>query len=234
MEEGFLFKAFSEQASADWKLALSNQLSPLHFSNIEEQLMRNERDGIPCYPAVNDIFHAFKLTPLNEVKCVILGQDPYHQPNQAMGLSFSVPTGTKIPPSLRNILKELESDVLIKAPKHGDLTNWSREGVLLLNTILTVSENSPLSHQKLGWERFVEKILTVLSSQNPFVVFVLWGKSAQVFSLCVDESKHLLIVGVHPSPLSAHRGFLGSKPFSKINKALLVHGESTIDWRLDH
>lgn len=233
MEEGFLFKAFSEQASADWTLALSNQLSPLDFSNIEEQLMRNERDDIPYYPAVNDIFHAFKLTPLNEVKCVILGQDPYHQPNQAMGLSFSVPTGTKIPPSLRNILKELESDLLIKAPQHGDLTNWSREGVLLLNTILTVSENSPLSHQKLGWERFVEKILTILSSQNPFVVFVLWGKSAQVFSRCVDESKHLVIVGVHPSPLSAHRGFLGSKPFSKINKALLVHGESTIDWRLE-
>ena len=125
---------------------------------------------------------------------------------------------------IKDALKQLESDVLIKAPKHGDLTNWSREGVLLLNTILTVSENSPLSHQKLGWERFVEKILTVLSSQNPFVVFVLWGKSAQVFSRCVDESKHLLIVGVHPSPLSAHRGFLGSKPFSKINKALLVHG----------
>jgi len=233
MEEGFLFKAFSEQASVDWILALSNQLSPSDFSKIEEKLMRNERDDIPCYPALDAIFHAFTLTPLNDVKCLILGQDPYHQPNQAMGLSFSVPRGTKIPPSLRNIFKELESDLLIKAPQHGDLTNWTSEGVLLLNTILTVSDSSPLSHQKLGWERFVEKILTVLSNQSPFVVFVLWGKLAQVFSHCVDESKHLVIVGDHPSPLSAHRGFFGSKPFSKINDALLAHGKSTIDWRLN-
>ncbi len=233
MEEGFLFKAFSEQASADWILALSNQLSPSDFSKIEAQLIRNERDGIPSYPAVDDIFHAFTLTPLNDVKCVILGQDPYHQPNQAMGLSFSVPRGMKIPPSLRNIFKELESDLLIKAPQHGDLTNWASEGVLLLNTIWTVSDSSPLSHQKLGWERFVEKTLTVLSSQNPFVVFVLWGKSAQVFSRCVDESKHLVIVGVHPSPLSAHCGFFGSNPFSKINDALFAHGKSSIDWRLN-
>ncbi len=233
MEEGFLFKAFSEQASADWKLALSNQLSPLHFSNIEEQLMRNERDGIPCYPAVNDIFHAFKLTPLNEVKCVILGQDPYHQPNQAMGLSFSVPISTKIPPSLRNIFKELEADLMIETPKSGDLTPWACQGVLLLNSILTVSDSSPLSHQKLGWERVVEMIFTVLSNQNPFVIFVLWGKPAQRFAECIDESKHLIFRGVHPSPLSAHRGFLGSKPFSKINNSLVAHGKSPIDWRLN-
>ena len=233
MEEGFLFKAFSEQASADWKLALSNQLSPLHFSNIEEKLMRNERDGIPCYPAVNDIFHAFKLTPLNEVKCVILGQDPYHQPNQAMGLSFSVPISTKIPPSLRNIFKELEADLMIETPKSGDLTPWACQGVLLLNSILTVSDSSPLSHQKLGWERVVEMIFTVLSNQNPFVIFVLWGKPAQRFAECIDESKHLIFRGVHPSPLSAHRGFLGSKPFSKINNSLVAHGKSPIDWRLN-
>ena len=233
MEEGFLFKAFSEQASADWKLALSNQLSPSDFSKIEEQLMRDECDGIPCYPALDEIFHAFTITPLNEVKCVILGQDPYHQPNQAMGLSFSVPMGVKIPPSLRNIFKELESDLQIDAHHHGDLTNWASEGVLLLNTILTVSDSSPLSYQKLGWERFVEKILTVLSNRNPFVVFILWGKSAQEFKHCVDESKHLIIRGVHPSPLSAHRGFFGSRPFSEINTALLAYGKSPIDWRLN-
>ena len=233
MEEGFLFKAFSEQASADWKLALLNEFSPSNLSKIEEQLRLNTMAGVPIYPPVSQIFRSLTLTPLNDVKCVILGQDPYHQPNQAMGLSFSVPIGTKIPPSLRNIFKELEADLMIETPKSGDLTPWACQGVLLLNSILTVSDSSPLSHQKLGWERVVEMIFTVLSNQNPFVIFVLWGKPAQRFAECIDESKHLIFRGVHPSPLSAHRGFLGSKPFSKINNSLVAHGKSPIDWRLN-
>lgn len=233
MKEGFLLKAFSEQALAQWKVALGERLSPADFSIIEEQLLRDFQAGIPCYPDVEDIFRALSLTELNDVKCVILGQDPYHQPNQAMGLSFSVPRGTKIPASLVNIFKELKSDLLMDTPLHGDLTAWANQGVLLLNTILTVSEGHPLSHQNLGWEKFVEKILTELSHRNAFVVFVLWGKSAQVFSRCIDENKHLVIRGVHPSPLSSYRGFFGSKPFSKINAALLAHGKSSIDWRLN-
>jgi uracil-DNA glycosylase len=233
MEEGILFKAFSEQASADWKLALLNEFSPSDFSKIEEQLRIDAIAGVSVYPPVGHIFRSLTLTPLKDVKCVILGQDPYHQPNQAMGLSFSVPLDAKIPPSLRNIFKELEADLVIETPINGDLTPWACQGVLLLNSILTVSNSSPLSHQKLGWEQFVETILTVLSIQNPFVIFVLWGKSAQRFADCIDESKHLIIRGVHPSPLSAHRGFLGSKPFSKINNSLVSHGISPIDWRLN-
>jgi uracil-DNA glycosylase len=233
MEEGFLFKAFSEQASADWKLALLNEFSPSDFSKIEEQLRIDSMAGVPFYPPLSQIFRSLTLTPLNDVKCVILGQDPYHQPNQAMGLSFSVPSDVKIPPSLRNIFKELEADLMIETPKNGNLTPWACQGVLLLNSILTVSDSSPLSHQKLGWERFVEMIFTVLSNQNPFVIFVLWGKPAQRFAGCIDESKHFILRGVHPSPLSAHRGFLGSKPFSKINNSLLAHGKSPIDWRLN-
>ena len=174
MEKGFLLKAFSEQVSADWKSVLSNQWQSKDFSEIEEEIRKNKRDGIPVYPAIDHIFHAFQLTPLNDVKCVILGQDPYHQPNQAMGLSFSVPKGLKIPPSLLNIIKELETDLNIPRSPHGDLTQWAIQGVLLLNTILTVSDSSPHSHSKLGWERFVGKILTQLSNENPFVVFVFW------------------------------------------------------------
>lgn len=233
MEKGFLFKAFSEQVSADWKSVLSNQWQSTDFSEIEEEIRKNKRDGIPVYPSIDQIFHAFQLTPLNDVKCVILGQDPYHQPSQAMGLSFSVPKGLKIPPSLLNIFKELESDLNIPRSTHGDLTQWAIQGVLLLNTILTVSDSSPLSHSKLGWERFVGKILTQLSDENPFVVFVFWGKSAQEFSSLVDKKKHFVIRGVHPSPLSSHRGFFGSKPFSKINNALIANGKTAIDWRIN-
>ncbi len=233
MEEGFLFKAFSEQASADWKLALSNQLIPSDFLKIEEHLIYNLYSGKPFYPSVDQIFSSLELTPLNDVKCVILAQDPYHQPNQAMGLAFSVPMDVKIPPSLRNIFKELEADLMIDTPKNGDLTSWANQGVLLLNSILTVSDSLPLSHQKLGWEQFVKMILTSLSNQKSFVVFVLWGKPSQAFSDCIDESKHVIIRGFHPSPLSAHRGFFGSKPFSKINKTLLAHGKLPIDWRLN-
>lgn len=232
MEEGFLFKAFSQQVSEDWKSALSNQLAPSDFSDLEALIMQCKDNDIPCYPSVDHIFRAFQLTPLHKVKCVILGQDPYHQPKQAMGLSFSVPEGIKIPPSLQNVFKELKADLLIDIPNHGDLSTWALQGVFLLNTILTVSDSAPLSHSKLGWEKFVGKILTILSNENPFVVFVLWGRSAKEFAHFIDGNKHLIIGGVHPSPLSAHRGFFGSKPFSKINVALLAHGETAIDWRI--
>lgn len=232
MEEGFLFKAFSDQVTADWQSVLLEKLNPGDFEKIESSILRDYQLGKRVFPPVDKIFNAFSTTPLNDVKCVILGQDPYHQPNQAMGLSFSVPDSITIPPSLRNIFIELEDDLGFIPPKHGDLTKWAHHGVLLLNSILTVLNGSPLSHQNIGWEQFVSQVLVTLSNHNPFVVFVLWGKSAQRFEKFIDKKKHKVIKGVHPSPLSAHRGFFGSKPFSEINDALLANGKSPIVWAL--
>jgi len=186
------------------------------------------------YPAAEQVFSALDLTPPSGVKAVILGQDPYHGAGQAHGLAFSVRSGVRPPPSLANIFKELQADIGVAVPKHlGDLTPWARQGVLLLNTILTVREATPLSHKGQGWEAFTDSILTRLSRGDERLVFVLWGGQAQKKRDLIDASRHAIIESAHPSPLSARAGFFGSRPFSRINEGLTAFGRAPIDWRLE-
>lgn len=182
------------------------------------------------FPPRSHIFHAFDTTPFNNVKVVILGQDPYHDYNQAHGLSFSVTTGVKVPPSLVNIYKELKSDMLIEIPDHGNLEGWAREGVLLLNTVLTVRAHKANTHKKKGWEIFTDEVIKRVNEKQESVVFILWGAPAQKKRKMIDESKHLVITSSHPSPLSSYRGFFGSKPFSQCNKFLEEKGYTGINW----
>jgi len=184
------------------------------------------------YPPKDKVFAAFQLTPYAEVNVVILGQDPYHGPNQANGLSFSVEDGVPFPPSLRNIFKELVSDIGCDFPSSGDLTPWAKQGVLLLNTALTVRAGSAMSHSGKGWEIFTDEVLQYLNEKKTPIVFILWGKHAQTKIKFIDQDKHFIIKSVHPSPLSAHRGFFGSQPFSKTNNYLEVAGLPHIDWNL--
>ena len=178
------------------------------------------------------MFHAFQLTPYSEIKVVILGQDPYHGPNQANGLSFSVEVGTKFPPSLRNIFNELVEDIKCEYPSSGDLSSWAKQGVLLLNTTLTVKESQPMSHTGMGWERFTDVVLSKINKKSTPVVFILWGKHAQSKKKLINQSKHFVIESAHPSPLSARRGFFGSHPFSKTNTFLISKGLTPINWSL--
>ncbi len=197
------------------------------------QTFVNERyESTTVYPSKENLFACFDICPLEKVKVVILGQDPYHQKGQAMGLSFSVPKGVKIPPSLVNIYKELESDLCIVAPNHGDLTYWAQQGVLLLNTVLSVEDSKPNCHKNKGWEIFTDRIMSVLNESETPIVFILWGKPAQQKAKMIDESKHFCIKSVHPSPLSSYRGFFGSKPFSLANTFLEAQGIEKIDWRI--
>ena len=184
------------------------------------------------YPPGPEIFAALDATPLPQVKVVILGQDPYHGPDQAHGLCFSVRPGVPPPPSLVNIFKELHADLGITAPNHGCLEAWTHQGVLLLNSVLTVERGLAASHARQGWEQFTDRIIEVINTQRTGVVFVLWGAYAQKKGAAIDRNRHLVLTAVHPSPLSAHRGFAGSKPFSKINAYLKQHGEEAIDWQL--
>ncbi len=185
------------------------------------------------YPSTQNYFRAFHHTPFERVKVVILGQDPYHGPGQAHGLCFSVPEGQAFPPSLQNIFKELRDDLGMSIPSKGDLTPWADRGVLLLNTVLTVEQNRPASHAQQGWEYFTDGVIRLLSEKKEFLVFVLWGAHAQKKKVLIDLQKHKIIESPHPSPLSAHRGFLGSKPFSKINRLLQDAGLAPIDWKLN-
>lgn len=178
------------------------------------------------------MFEALQITPYEKVKIVILGQDPYHGPNQAHGLSFSVQPGVKVPPSLQNIYKELQNDLGISPVNHGYLVPWAEQGVLLLNTVLTVRQGQAYSHQGKGWEQLTDKVIEKLNERQDPVVFILWGKPAQKKISMIDTSKHVIIKSVHPSPLSAHRGFFGSKPFSQANNALVALGKTPIDWQL--
>lgn len=184
------------------------------------------------YPPQINMFAALSLTPFDKVKAVIIGQDPYHGPGQAHGLSFSVQGDTPIPPSLRNIFKEMESDLGTPPPKHGNLHAWAQAGVLLLNDCLTVAGGAPGSHQKQGWEDFTDRIIAALNDQRDHIVFILWGRMAQAKGRHIDRDRHLVIDGVHPSPLSAHRGFFGTKPFSRANSYLQTNGIAPIDWAL--
>jgi uracil-DNA glycosylase len=186
------------------------------------------------FPPKSQLFRSLELTPLDKVKVVILGQDPYHGIGQANGLAFSVNRGVKIPPSLRNIYKELEADIGIKAPNHGDLTEWAKQGVLLLNSILTVEKGKPGSHKKLGWEQYTDSIIKQISDEREHIVFILWGKYAQSKEPLINNTKHLIIKSPHPSPFSARKGFFGSKPFSRTDQYLKGNNQKEINWNIPH
>lgn len=215
-----------------WKSLLKDEFQKEYLQELESFLKSEVDNGQSIFPDRENIFEALNKTPINKVKVVIIGQDPYHGEGQAHGLSFSVQDGVKVPPSLRNIYKELSEDLGIVTPENGNLTRWAEEGVLLLNDVLTVRKSEAASHQKKGWEVFTNRIIELLSERCENVVFILWGSGAQKKGKKVDEQKHLIIKSVHPSPLSSYRGFFGSKPFSKCNQYLLDNGISEINWKL--
>ena len=217
---------------ASWKNQLKEEFTTPHMIALSKFLRQEKLIGKKIYPPGGKIFNAFNLTKFSSVKIIILGQDPYHGPNQANGLSFSVERNIKPPPSLQNILKELHSDLNINHPGHGDLTAWARQGVLLLNTCLTVENGLPNSHQGRGWEIFTDAVLSRVNDKKEHIVFILWGRKAQVKEKFIDSTKHLIIKSAHPSPLSAHNGFFGSKPFSKANLFLEQNNLGQVNWEL--
>jgi len=216
----------------DWNPVLTAELGEPYWKDLQEFVAR-ERALHPVYPGPDEVFAALHLTPYSEVKVLILGQDPYHGPGQAHGLCFSVRDGVPPPPSLVNIFKELESDLGIPRPRSGNLEPWARQGVLLLNATLTVRARQAASHQGKGWERFTDAVIRAVNDKQERVVFILWGASARKKRSLVDRSRHVVIESAHPSPLSAHAGFLGSRPFSRANEALVEAGREPVDWRLD-
>jgi uracil-DNA glycosylase len=217
-----------------WKFALADFLISERMDGLREFLKSEIQAEKIIYPPNPLIFNAFNTTPLDRVKVVILGQDPYHGPNQAHGLSFSVQKGIALPPSLRNIYHELSTDLGIVPPKHGDLTQWAEEGVLLLNSVLTVEAGQPTSHQKKGWEDFTDVAIDVLNEQYQNIVFILWGAYAHKKGQRIDQTKHLVLKAAHPSPLAANRGgFFGCKVFSKTNNYLKQNGIEPINWQLE-
>lgn len=217
---------------ASWKDRLKSEFTKPYFLQVATHLKTEKLTGATIYPPGQMIFNAFTQTPFDEVKVVILGQDPYHNPGQAMGLSFSVPDGVPPPPSLANIYKELHTDIGMTIPKTGNLTHWAKQGVLLLNAILTVRANEPASHSKIGWMHFTDAVIKKISDEKTNVVFVLWGKFAQDKQVLIDATKHHILKAAHPSPLSAYNGFFGCKHFSRINQLLMKDGFDPIDWNL--
>lgn len=217
--------------SNDWSDRLESELKAPYINELLS-LLAQKYSTETVYPKQEDIFNALHYTPYEQTKVVILGQDPYHGPAQAQGLSFSVQPGVKIPPSLKNIYKELEADIGCEIPDHGSLESWAKQGVLLLNTVLTVEQGHPNSHQGMGWEKFTDSIIEALNQREQPVVFMLWGKHAQLKAAAIDADKHYLIVSPHPSPFAARKGFFGSKPFSRANAFLDSIGSAPIDWSL--
>lgn len=215
----------------EWQEVLEEEFQKAYYRKLH-QFLKDEYQNQVVYPEMHHIFEAFELTPFSQVKVVILGQDPYHEPNQAHGLSFSVLPGVKIPPSLRNIYRELEDDLGIAPVNHGYLKHWAKQGVLLLNSVLTVRKGIANSHRNRGWENLTDFAIKALSERKQPVIFILWGNSARSKKSLIDESKNVIIESAHPSPLSARRGFFGSHPFSKTNAALEAMGERKIDWQL--
>ena len=213
-----------------WVKHLNSEFETQPMLQLKSFLQKEIKNKKIIFPAAENVFKALQLVPLENVKVVILGQDPYHGLSQAHGLSFSVPNNTKIPPSLQNIFKELESDLQIKPSASGDLTRWAQQGVLLLNSVLTVQQDLAASHQKKGWEQFTDKIISIIDKNCDHVVFILWGSYAQKKAEFVDQSRHLVLKSAHPSPLSSYRGFFGSKPFSKANEWLREKGINQIQW----
>jgi uracil-DNA glycosylase len=215
-----------------WLKYLGSEFEQDYMLKLKQFLIDERRSNKLIYPKGELIFNAFNTTPLDKVKVVILGQDPYHGPLQAHGLSFSVPPGTAIPPSLKNIYKEIERDLAIKMPKQGCLQAWAEQGVLLLNATLTVEHTKAGSHQKKGWETFTDQTIKVVNDQCQHVVFLLWGNYAQKKGQFIDANKHYVLSSPHPSPLSAHRGFLGNNHFSLANAYLQANSKDPIDWQL--
>jgi uracil-DNA glycosylase len=215
-----------------WKSKLAHEFESAYMENLSLFLRREIAAGRVIYPPGNDIFKAFEMTPFDKVKAVILGQDPYHGPGQAHGLSFSVRLGVAPPPSLANIFKELSSDLGLPVPSHGNLESWSRQGVLLLNSSLTVEKGRAGAHAGKGWERFTDAVIAQLNLDRDGLVFVLWGRKAQQKGVHIDRHRHLVLESAHPSPLSAHNGFFGSRPFSKTNHYLEQKGITPVDWTL--
>lgn len=214
-----------------WEQIIEIESTKPYFKNLLTRI-EEERKSTTIYPESSDVFKALTLTPIDKVKVVLLGQDPYHEPNQACGLAFSVPKTEKIPPSLRNLYKELNNDLGIEIPKHGDLTNLAKEGVLLLNTVLTVRKHQAMSHHNYGWQRFTDELIIKLNQENHPIVFILLGNYAKSKKALITNSIHYIIEGVHPSPLSASRGFFGSKIYSKTNDFLRKNNLGEIDWNV--
>jgi uracil-DNA glycosylase len=215
-----------------WKEILKDEFSKPYFQQIVLHLKTERMQGKTIYPPGSFIFNAFNKTPFDKVKVVILGQDPYHGPGQAHGLCFSVQNGVPPPPSLLNIFKELQTDIGIQIPHHGNLTKWAEHGIFLLNASLTVRAGEPMSHAKIGWAEFTDKVIRKISDNKEHVVFMLWGKFAQEKRILIDDTKHCILRSVHPSPLSAHAGFFGCKHFSKANAYLVSKGIDPVDWSL--
>lgn len=220
------------QIEQSWKEVLQPEFDKPYFAQIVQFLKAEKQAGKTIYPPGPYIFNAFNTTPFHNVKVVILGQDPYHNPNQAHGLCFSVQTGIAPPPSLVNMFKEMEADLGLARPNHGNLQKWAEQGVLLLNASLTVEMNKPMSHSKIGWHEFTNNVISLLSSKKKKLVFILWGGFAKSKLNLIDTQKHYVLTAAHPSPLSAHNGFFGCRHFSKTNEWLIKNGSSPIDWSL--
>jgi len=217
---------------SSWKKAMKSEFKQFYFQQIPDHLRIEKSQGKIIYPPGSLIFNAFDTTPIDNVKVVMLGQDPYHGVGQAHGLCFSVQNGVKPPPSLLNIFKELQDDLGIPIPQHGNLTKWAKQGIFLLNSSLTVRAGEPMSHSKIGWATFTDAVIKKISDQKENVVFLLWGKFAQEKRVLIDASKHCILRSVHPSPLSAYGGFFGCRHFSKTNEYLASKGIDPIDWSL--
>jgi uracil-DNA glycosylase len=215
-----------------WKAVLADEFRQPYFAAIKSSLVQAKQDGKAIYPPGPLIFNAFNQTPFDQVRVVILGQDPYHNPGEAMGLSFSVPKGVRTPPSLANIYKELKSDLGLTIPPHGDLTKWANQGVLLLNAMLTVEAGKPASHQQIGWQTFTDAVIHRISDHKRGVVFLLWGRFAQGKKALIDPSRHFVLEAAHPSPL-ARDAFSGCRHFSKTNEILAKQGLPPIDWQIE-
>ena len=213
-----------------WKTALAGEFEKPYFANLVRFLHSEKAAGKVIYPPGGSIFKAFDLTPLDKVKVVILGQDPYHGYGQAMGLSFSVPEGVPAPPSLRNIFREIETDLGVTMSGKPDLEGWAGQGVLLLNSILTVRSGEPASHGSIGWQRFTDAVIRILAEQREHLVFILWGSYAQRKGAFIDRSRHRVLASSHPSPLSAYNGFFGNHHFSQANAWLVSHGQTPVEW----
>ena len=218
------------QLESSWKNQLKSEFSQPYMVGLREFLLQRKRSGAAIYPPGNLIFNALDSTPFDQVRVVIIGQDPYHGPGQAHGLCFSVPQGITPPPSLANIYRELSEDIGGFAPTHGNLQAWAGQGVLLLNAVLTVERGQANAHQGKGWERFTDRIVDVLNHNGENLVFMLWGSYAQKKGAAIDRNRHLVLAAPHPSPLSAHRGFFGCRHFSKANAWLIRNGHQAIDW----
>ncbi len=220
------------QLQPSWQAVIGDELEKPYMQALRDFLRQEKAFGKTIYPPSPLIFNSFNHTPFEQVRVVIIGQDPYHGPHQAHGLSFSVPNGVALPPSLQNIFKEISADIGIKMSKNGDLTPWAEQGVLLLNATLSVEQSLAGSHQNKGWEQFTDAAIAALNMHRAGLVFVLWGSYAQKKGAFIDENKHLVLKSVHPSPLSAHRGFFGNHQFTSINTYLKNQGQTPINWQL--